>query len=134
MTTHPKLDVPSGRLVGAIVCESLRPGAVIEVSGLVTTKLSRYDIDDPAAGQPSRWTLLEFDGPADAAGVLADQLAAALLVEGGWYANFSTTSEVFIVYARMVFRYDRATASGRAGAEEYGRSMGVPEPQLDWAE
>src|SRR5439155_26292051 len=96
VTTHPKLDVKHGRLSGAIVCESLRPGSVLEVHGLAMTKLSRYDITDPAPGQPSRWTLLEFESPDGVASDLAQDLSGALLVEGGWYANFSTSGEVFV--------------------------------------
>ena len=98
------------------------------------TKLSRYDITDPAPGQPSRWTLLEFEGPDGVASDLAQDLSGALLVEGGWYANFSTSGEVFVVFASKIFNYDRTTASRREEAEEYGRRMGVPEPQLDWSE
>ncbi len=134
MTHHPKLNVPAGRLVGGIICESLRPGSRIDVPGLVITKLARYDITQPGPDQPSRWTLLEFEGPETVAGELAGQLAGALLREGGWYANFSTSGEVCVIYAARTFRYDRASGAGREGAESYGRSAGVPEPQLDWGE
>jgi hypothetical protein len=42
--------------------------------------------------------------------------------------------ETFVVYAGRVFRYASGDKAARAGAEEYGRSVGVPEPQLDWDE
>jgi len=134
MTTHPKLDVPLGRVVGAIVCESLRPGTRLESPGLTMLTMSRYDLSEPGRDQPSRWTLIEFDGPEEIAERLARELSEILLVEGGWYANFSTSTEAFVVYASKIFRYDRETTSGREAALEYGRSVGVPEPQLDWPE
>jgi hypothetical protein len=42
--------------------------------------------------------------------------------------------EAFVVFADRVFRYPRGDTERRAEAEEYGRSVGVPESQLDWPE
>jgi hypothetical protein len=33
-----------------------------------------------------------------------------------------------------VFRYPRGDQAGRAEAEAHGRSVNVPEPQLDWTD
>ena len=136
MPNHSRLDVPDGKLFGAIVCESLRPGCSIEGIDLRVVRLARYDITEPAPGQPSRWTLLEFDADASIASQLAETLSRELLEEGGWYANFSTPDEVFVIYAGKLFHYarDDASADGRREAEAYGRAHGVPEPQLDWSE
>ena len=38
----------------------------------------------------------------------------------------------FVSVRRPVFRYPRGDRAARAQAEEYGRSVGVPEAQLDW--
>jgi hypothetical protein len=54
--------------------------------------------------------------------------------EGGWYCEFRSADEVFVVFAGQILRYPRGEAAGRAGAIEYGRSTGVPEAQLDWPE
>jgi len=35
--------------------------------------------------------------------------------------------ETFVVYAGRVFRYPSGDKAGRAEAEDYGRSVGVPE-------
>jgi len=136
MPNHPRLDVADGKLVGAIVSESLRPGSSIDGLGLRLLRLARYDITEPAPGQPSRWTLIEFDGDAAVADDLARHLSQSLLDEGGWYANFSTSDEVFVVYAERIFRYSRDDPSNadRRAAEDHGRAQGVPEPQLDWSE
>ena len=42
--------------------------------------------------------------------------------------------ETFVVFAGHSFRYVRGDAEGRSQAEAYGRSVGVPETQLDWPE
>jgi hypothetical protein len=62
----------------------------------------------------------------------ADALAAVLDTEHGWYADFRTPAETFVSYAGRVFRYPRGDSQGRAEAEAYGRSVGVPENELDW--
>lgn len=70
-------------------------------------------------------------------GVLTDlvgTLSRSLDPEGGWYCDFRTTRETFVVFARRVFRYPRGDEQCRAEAEAYGRSVGVPEAQLDWGE
>jgi len=38
----------------------------------------------------------------------------------------------FVVFADKVFRYPRKQAEGRRQAQDYARSIGIPEPQLDW--
>jgi hypothetical protein len=41
-------------------------------------------------------------------------------------------TESFIVFPGRGFRYRRGESSGRAEAEAYARSVGIPESQLDW--
>ena len=52
----------------------------------------------------------------------------------GWYANFSSPTETYIVYPGRVFRYPRREPQGRAEAQAFGRTLGIPEHQLDWSE
>lgn len=48
------------------------------------------------------------------------------------HPDFRTPEETFVVYSGKVFRYRRGDSAGRAEAEAYGRSKGVPENELDW--
>ncbi|MEU5539710.1 hypothetical protein [Streptomyces sp. NPDC020362] len=92
----------------------------------------RLPQDSTAAEQPRRWTLLDLAaGEADAER-LAEQLAACLAPAGGWYVNYSTATEAFVVFADKIFRYPRKQVEGRRQAQDYARSIGIPEPQLDW--
>ena len=53
---------------------------------------------------------------------------------GGWYSHFNVNGETFVIYAQRIFRYASGDVGKRAEAVEYGRSVGVPNPQLDWDE
>lgn len=122
-----------GMLHGRIIAESLRPGSELAVPGLSLTKVTRVDVSASAGpGQPPVWTLLDVAAPDAAAGALGAALSAALTAEGGWYADFRDGRDHVVVFADQVFRYAVGDPAGRAQAVEYGRSVGVPESQLDW--
>jgi hypothetical protein len=117
---------------GALIGESLRTGAELSGPRLAVTRIGRAAMGDPGLGQPALWTFFEFEADEGEAEPLARLLAQALLAEGGWYADFRTPRETWVVYAGRVFRYPRGDAAGRAEAVAYGRARGVPEDQLDW--
>ena len=50
----------------------------------------------------------------------------------GWgYSDFEFGSEKYVVSAGRLFRYPPGAEAGRAEARVYGRSLGVPDSQLD---
>jgi hypothetical protein len=117
---------------GALIAESIRVGAELDEVRLVTRKISRSAQGDASAGQPELWTIIEFEAEEHDAGVLADALAKVLDQQHGWYADFRTPDETFVVYSGRIFRYRRGDSVGRAEAAAYRRSVGVPEHELDW--
>lgn len=119
-------------LTGVLIAESLRVGGVLKDVPVQVTKIERSEAPGPADGQPRVWTLLDFRAAEADADRLPAALAACLAPVGGWYANFNTATEAFTVFAGRVFRYPRGDRARRA--EEYARSAGVPEAQLDWAD
>jgi hypothetical protein len=119
-------------IVGTLVAESLRLGVHVEGLRLTTTKIARVALADVGAGQPSTWTFIEFEVPDEDAGLLSRALESALQEEGGWYCDFRSAEETFVVFAGRTFRYPRGDGPGRVAAAEFGRSVGVPESQLDW--
>jgi hypothetical protein len=122
-------------LKGALLAESLRVGASLEVPGLIVTRVARCDVSGSATpAQPSVWTLLEFEAADGVADQLADALAQSLLADGGWYANFTVGDEHLVVFADLVFRHKRGDRSRRAEVEVYARQAGVPKHQMDWGE
>ena len=119
-------------LEGALIAESLRVGAKLDDLALTVTTISRADLGDVSAGQPRTWTFIEFEAPDTEAERLTGALEGALSRVGGWYCDFRNDTETFVVFADRSFRYERGDRDGRAAAVEYGRSVGVPESQLDW--
>jgi len=122
-------------LRGTVLVESLRVGAELDVPGLRLTRLSRVDVSTSVlATQPGVWTFVEIEGDDDLAGPLAAALAGALLAEGGWYADFGVGEDHVVVFAGRIFRYRRGDAEARAEVVAHGRSLGVPDRQLDWVD
>ena len=119
-------------LEGALIAESLRVGARLEELALTVTGISRADLGDVSAGQPRTWTFIEFEAADEEADRLAAALERALERTGGWYCDFRNDAETFVVFADRSFRYPRGDRDGRAAAASHGRSVGVPEAQLDW--
>lgn len=116
---------------GTLIAESLRVGMNLENLKLTVRKISRLRAGGTTADQPEVWTLLDFE--ADEAE--ADQLArifADALDQPGWYVDFRSPAETFVVFPGSIFRYPRGDDTGRAEAQAAGRQLAIPEAQLDW--
>jgi len=125
---------PSGNCSGALLAESLQDGAVIDGVPLAVNRVSRAAVGDTSAGQPRDWTFIEFSVPESSVDELARSLSLALRKEGGWYCDFRSDLETFVVFHGRIFRYPRGDRRRRAEVEDYARSVGVPDAQLDWPE
>ncbi|MBN1170820.1 MAG: hypothetical protein JXA67_01485 [Micromonosporaceae bacterium] len=120
-------------VTGVLLAESLRVGAELQVEGLRLTRVSRQDVSASAVDdQPTTWTFIEFEAADEVAQPLAEALAEALLVEGGWYADFHVGQDHVVVFANTIFRYGPDDREGRARTVAHGRAVGVPSHQLDW--
>ena len=119
---------------GVLIAESLRTGTRLEDVALTVRAIARADEGDTDAGQPRTWTFIEFEAPLEEAERLAAALSRSLDQRSGWYCDFRSPTETFVVFAERVFRYQRGDAVGRSEAEAHARSVGVPESQLDWPE
>jgi hypothetical protein len=120
---------------GILIAESIRTGATLGVP-MTLNEIERVEATNLSArqrkaGLPTRWTLLHFAVADDDAERLAEALADAL-DDTGWYADFRTARETFVVFAGRVFRYAAGDGAGRSRAEAYARAHGVPDAQLDW--
>src|SRR2546421_2652589 len=106
---------------GTLLAESIRVGASLEGVGLVISKIWRADGGNVDAGQPRTWTFIEFEVRDDEAEALAAALSAALEPKLGWYCDFRSDEETFVVFAGHICRYPRGDRTGRARAKEYAR-------------
>jgi hypothetical protein len=118
---------------GGILAESLNPGTGFDGHGMRITRCARFEVTGTAGYQPPIWTLIEFEALASSSDALASELAGGLL-SPGWYANWNSDTEATVVFPGKIFRYPRGDQAGREEAKAHGRSVGVPEPQLDWTD
>ncbi|MFJ9173430.1 hypothetical protein [Streptomyces sp. NPDC102360] len=121
-------------VTGVLVGESLRAGCELSGVPLTLTRLRRVSGAGVTPGQPAEWTLLDFEATDQDAAPLADALSYCLSPEGGWYADFRSDTDVYVVFAGHVCHYPRGETAGREAAQAYARSVGVPEEQIDWGE
>ena len=129
--------VESSMAEGTLIAESLRVGATLEGFKVTVSRIYRETAslspEQRSHGLSPIWTLIEF-----AVGDLeADRFAEALsrsLDRFGWYANFHTDTDAFVVFSNRVFRYRRDDSAGRAHAQAFARDQGVPETQLGWTD
>jgi hypothetical protein len=122
---------------GTIILESLRAGTTLTGFPMVVREIGRgrpkLSSEQIAAGFPTVWSGLEFEMPEERGGELALALSRGLDTIG-WYANFSSEAETFVIFPGRVFRYPRGNPQQRAEAQAHGRTLGVPAHQLDWTE
>lgn len=116
---------------GTLIAESLRIGTNLENLKLTVRKISRYRARGTTPDQPDIWTTLDFEAGEAGARELAEAFADAL-DQPGWYVNFESPTESFVVFPGRIFRYPRGDQDGRAAAQAHGRQLAIPEPQLDW--
>jgi hypothetical protein len=118
---------------GALIMESIRVGTLLHDLNLVVRDLYRYRPGETAFYQPDIWTVLEFEISDDDAPALAEAFSG-VLEPRGWYVDFRSQDEQFVVFAGRVFRYAKSDQAARAQAQAHGRTAGVPEAQLDWSD
>ena len=118
-------------LEGTLIAESLRVGTALADLNLIVRKISRYRAGGTTPDQPDIWTTLDFEADDSEARKLAE-VFAGVLDRPGWYVNFQSPAESFVVFPGKIFRYPRGDAAGRAAAQAHGRQLVIPESQLDW--
>ena len=118
-------------LEGTLIAESLRVGTTLADLNLIARKISRYRVGGATPDQPDVWTALDFEADDSDARELAE-VFAGVLDQPGWYANFQSSVESFVIFPGKIFRYPRGDAAGRAAARAHGRQLAIPESQLDW--
>jgi len=116
---------------GALIMESLRVGTKLSDLNLVVREIYRFRPRGTSEDQPDVWSVVELEIEDDDAPKVAQAFADAL-TQPGWYVDFRSEAEMYVVFPGRVFRYARGDEAGRAEAQAHGRTLGVPETQLDW--
>ncbi len=117
------------KFTGLLLQESLADPSVLDSLGV--TKVERWDVGEAGKPGPPVWTATYFEGPEGEADAVADAISRAM-VPSYWYANIRCGPDEIVIFAGKVFRYPRGDAAARRAPEDYARSIGVPEHQIDW--
>lgn len=116
---------------GLLIKESLSDQGILD--SLKITKEETWDIDDALPGQPKVWHMAWFEIADEVIDQVVEKLSQSL-DDGKWYLDVSSDHLMYIIYKDKVFKYQKGYLAGRKLAEDYGRSLGISEKQLDWKE
>ncbi len=119
---------------GRLILESLRVGADITTPGLLIDRILRVAVDGTTSQQPDEWSIIDFRGPDETADRFAKQLSAAMEPTNHWYADFRIGEDHVVVFPSRIFRYRTGDPDGHEEVVAYGRTLGIPDAQLDWGE
>lgn len=104
---------------------------MLEEIGLRIVKTKRWIIGERATEfQPKIWHAIFVEGAEERIDSVANKISRTLLPK--WYANFSDTTTEYVVFPGKVFKHKKGDKEDATEAIEYGRSLGLPEHQLDW--
>ena len=115
-----------------IICESLRPGTRLADLGASLIKVERDTVSNAASNQPKVWTIVTFETSLEPESLAAKFSEVLDDDPSVWYTHFRLGEELFVVFPHRIFRYRAGDKTERARAQEYARSVGVP--QTDWDE
>jgi hypothetical protein len=96
--------------------------------------ITKVEVWEPGElGKPAGpiWTATFFEVTDDNADATAELISKAMK-DSVWYANIHLEPDEIVIFANKVFRYVRGDAEARKAPEDYARSLGVPEHQIDW--
>ena len=110
---------------GTLIKESLADERILDLLEIRGAEI--WKAENHTADQPKYWTATFFH--AESEGFIVE-LSRSL--KDSWYVDLSDRAHKVLVFRNKVIRYLPGDAAGKRRAEEYCRSIGVPESQIDW--
>lgn len=114
---------------GTLIKESLKKEDLWD--SLTLTDFETETLKEHAPDQPSVWHLAQLNIENVDVEETAQELSKSLK-RGTWYVDFSDGVTVYIVFLGKVFKYPKGNLEKKKEAQSYGRSLGIPERQLNW--
>jgi len=116
---------------GLILKEGLGNVDALHDSRITITKEEIWNVGKRAANwQPKVWTAIYVEGLATDIAEFAVTVSNSIFNK--WYANLSDSSNEYVIFYKKIFTYKRGDNDSKQKAKNYGKSIGVPEHQLDW--
>ena len=116
---------------GLIVKESLKNFRILEDKDIKISRIEKWEVGERAANfQPNRWTAIFIEGTEKNIEQVAKKISLVILT--GWYANLSDEMTEFVIFHHKIFKHKKGDKEDAKEAIEYGKSIDIPEHQLDW--
>jgi len=119
---QPKVN---DRWKGIIIAESLEEPSLISDFEVFRAKISEKDLD-LGEGKQGRWHLYYVHPTSSEISAVSSQ------IKPGWYCHFWRGNNLVVVFRDKKFEMLADDKSTWRDAVEYGRSIGIPEKQLDF--
>ncbi len=116
----------TGKWKGVIISESLEEPSLLNEFDVYKARISKRDqpIDDQ--GHNGRWHLYWLHTTDKQIEALSSQ------IKDGWYAHFWKDQRLVAVFHDKKFEFNSGDKSTWKEAVEYGKSVGIPQEQLDF--
>ena len=118
---------------GIIIEESLEDPSVLSEVEILETKVVPVG---PEHKTPwlLQWTLHTVTFPEDKADWVANEISKSIDTQHPqWYVDFQNDTYHYIVFLMKVFKAELADTKTYEEAKKFGRSLGIPNEQLDFA-
>ena len=116
---------------GLILKESLGSVDVFVDDRIIITKEEIWKVGRRAVDwQPKVWTAIYVEGEEEDIEDIAVIISNSILDK--WYANLSNSTTEYVIFHKKIFSYTKGDDDTKQKAKNYGKSIGVPEHQLDW--
>jgi len=116
---------------GLIVKESLKDIRILEGNDIKVLRIEKWEVGERTADfQPATWTAIFIEGSEEDLDRVAMKISKVIL--NRWYANLSDELTEFVIFQNRIFKHKRGDKEDAKEAIEYGKSIGIPENQLDW--
>lgn len=118
---------------GIIIEESLENKSVLKRLTTLETKTESVTAEHKTPWIKT-WTMHRVAFEEAHATAICDEISHAIdkAHKGAWYADFKNSSHHYIVFSEKVFCVLRTDQDAYQSAKAYGRTLGIPEYQLDF--
>ncbi len=116
------------KFTGLLLKESLEDDSFLDM--IEITEKQVWNIDNAANYQPKVWTAIYFKGEEDRTDEISEKLSHSL--KPRWYANISVGNKEYVIFHKKIFKYNKGDKETKERAINYGKSLGIPDHQLDW--
>jgi len=115
---------------GLLLKESLKDLEVLKLIKIV--KEEKWDIPKErlADYQPNIWNAVYYEGDEKDYKTISKKLSKAM--NSKWYINMNTPTKEIVIFPEKIFEYEKGNKQKKEEAIKYGKSLGIPEKQLDW--